>query len=152
LTTLVDRFTAPLALKELVNTGVHWDTGTRRLVPSTNVYGPLAAPLVALKVSVLPLMLMLVKRGGWDGPATTTRLSVLPLIESDAVVLAARPSPVTVTEDGAVPTIEPPVPLLMSAYVPIAKGAPPVLLTVTAVEADRVKVPLVTVIDGVPDA
>ena len=64
MTTLVDRLTAPLPLNELVKTGVHCAMGRSKLVLSRRVNGPPSMPLVALKVSVLPLMLMLVICGG----------------------------------------------------------------------------------------
>jgi|SRR5579859_7369053 len=112
-TTLVDRLIAPLELNELVKTGVHCEIGRSRFVLSNSVNGPPSWPLVALNVSVLPLMLMLVKCNCGGGAVATTRLSVPPLMASVAV--PAAPLPVTVTEDGTAPLIDAPVALVMSA-------------------------------------
>src|ERR1700677_4696102 len=101
----------PLALNELVKTSFHTTGGFRLVVPKSE-YMALSWPLAALMVSVLPLMLKLVMTGLGAGPDATTKSSAPLLIMSEAAPTA--PPPVTVTEDGAVPVINPPVLVVIS--------------------------------------
>src|SRR6185369_2634162 len=143
---LVDRW--PVPSKVTVWTVCHEASGRAILVELSRVQTALGEPLVALMVRVLPLKVAL-ERPGLLPPVATTRFNWPPLTWSEAMVPPARPPPVTVTEEGAVPITVPP-PLEIRVYVPAAR-AEPVFRTVAGVPDPRVRLPLVRVKDAVPD-
>ena len=59
-TIFVERVAAPLASKELVETGVHWANGRLRSALASKVNPPFAGPFLAVMVRVRPLTAILV--------------------------------------------------------------------------------------------
>src|SRR5262249_52951724 len=96
-TTFVVRFTLPLPSKLFVNTVVHWFSGSVTFVEPSNVNGALLLPLVALKCSVAPEMLMLLICGV-DGAAVGVMLT-------STVPKPALSTRVTMYPAGVVPSV-----------------------------------------------